>query len=244
MVRMVPDRTGRFSQRPHYQTEELDRECERIIAQFLRSLHGEVVFPVTTDDLTKLIERDAADLDLYADLSHLGPQVEGVTEFHSDRRPTVRISEELSNDSRRENRLRTTLTHEYGHVYFHAYLWDIQSRETDLFHPHTKAESSHCKRETMLNAPQTDWMEWQAGYACGALLMPRAALAEVVGPYLGRHGRFGPVSADGTHGRALVAQVVDAFQVSEDAARVRLAKLDYLGTEQGPSLFNPSQSPR
>lgn len=32
MVRMVPDATGRFAQRPHYSTHELDRECEHIVS--------------------------------------------------------------------------------------------------------------------------------------------------------------------------------------------------------------------
>jgi len=36
----------------------------------------------------------------------------------------VKISRELSADERRENRLRTTLTHEYGHVHFHNFLFD------------------------------------------------------------------------------------------------------------------------
>lgn len=237
MVRMVPDRTGRFPERPHYRPEELDKECERIITHFLRQLHGDAVFPVTTDDLTKLIERDADDLDLYADLSHLGPDVEGVTEFLPGRKPTVRISAELSDDPRRENRLRTTLTHEYGHVHFHAYLWAMRPAGPDLLDRRASTEPSHCKRETMLNAPQTDWMEWQAGYVCGALLMPRQALARVVAEHQEQHGLFGPVSADGAHGLALIANVIDVFQVSEDAARVRLAKLNYLGAEHGPSLF-------
>ena len=241
MVQMVPDRTGRFSKRPHYQAEELDKECEQIATQFLRSLHGEAVFPITTDDLTKLIERDADDLDLYADLSRLGQDVEGVTEFYPGRRPVVRISADLSSDPRRENRLRTTLTHEYGHVRFHAYLWEIRDKETDLFHPRKVAEPTHCKRDTMLSASQADWMEWQAGYVCGALLMPRRVLARVVGTYMEQHDLFGPQSAEGVHGRALIAEVTDAFQVSEDAARVRLAKLDHLGTEHGPSLFNLPQ---
>jgi hypothetical protein len=29
-----------------------------------------------------------------------------------------------------------------------------------------------CKRDGIINARQSDWTEWQAGYACGALLMP------------------------------------------------------------------------
>ena len=34
MVKYVPDRTGRFSQRPHYEPKELDRECEELVEVF------------------------------------------------------------------------------------------------------------------------------------------------------------------------------------------------------------------
>ena len=81
MVRYVRDATGRFSQRPHFRPEELDRECENIIAKFLKDKYGKAEFPVTTDDLTLLIERDTDDFDSYADLSVYGNDVEGVTEF-------------------------------------------------------------------------------------------------------------------------------------------------------------------
>src|ERR1700724_505347 len=79
MVKYVPDRTGRFSQRPHYEPKELDRECENIIAGFLKERHGAAKYPVSTDDLTVLIERDTESLDLFADLSSYGPKVEGLT---------------------------------------------------------------------------------------------------------------------------------------------------------------------
>jgi hypothetical protein len=49
MVKYVPDRTGRFSQRPHYEPKELDRECENIIAGFLKERHGAAKYPVSTD---------------------------------------------------------------------------------------------------------------------------------------------------------------------------------------------------
>ena len=237
MVRMVPDRTGRFPERPHFRPQELDKECESLITEFLRDLHGKVRFPVTTDELTKLIERDADDLDLFADLSDLGSSVEGVTQFYPGHRPTVGVSAELSNDPRRENRLRTTLTHEYGHVHFHAYLWAMRASGPDLLDPRAATGPTRCKRENMLNAPQTDWMEWQAGYASGALLMPRSHLAGVIAKYQEQHGLFGPVSATSAHAQALVTIVIDTYKVSEDAARVRLAKLGYLGAEHGPSLF-------
>src|SRR5208282_4225053 len=120
MVKYVRDNTGRFSERPYYKFEELDRECEDIITRFLKERHGKVEYPVTTEDLTLLIESDTNDFDPYADLSGYGSDVEGLTEFRPGGKPNVKIAERLSNDERRENRLRTTLTHEYGHVRFHA----------------------------------------------------------------------------------------------------------------------------
>ena len=237
MVRMVPDSTGRFPERPHYRPQEIDRECEKLIRQFLRDLHDEMRFPVMTDDLTKLIERDADDLDLYADLSHLGPSVEAVTEFHRRRKPVVRVSAKLSNSPHRENRLRTTLTHEYGHVHFHAYLWAMRPSEACRFNPCAAAGPMHCKRESMLNAPETDWMEWQAGYVSGALLMPRSHLGQLVTEYQKQKGLSEPMSVDSAHAQALVAMLVDAYQVSQEAARVRLTKLGYLETKHGSSRF-------
>src|SRR5690242_17696466 len=105
MVTYVSDRTGRFPQRPHYKPAELDRECESIINAFLKDLHGKVEFPVSTDDLTKLIERDTSDFDSYADLSEFDTDVEGVTEFYRGRKPAVKVAAWLAEDSRYENRL-------------------------------------------------------------------------------------------------------------------------------------------
>lgn len=237
MVRMVTDRTGRFPERPHYRPEEIDRECERIVTAFLRNLYGTVTFPIETDDLIRLIERDAKAIDSYADLSGYGANVEGVTEFRTGERPTVRISADLMNDERRENRLRTTLTHEYGHVHFHAHLWATRPAG-DLFEAHRCSEPSHCKRETMLQAPETDWMEWQAGYACGALLMPLSALRRCVTAHNETYQLFGAASEGSEQGAALIGAVAAQFRTSKEAARVRLRKLGHLTSgPSSPSLF-------
>jgi IrrE N-terminal-like domain len=239
MVKYVRDNTGRFSQRPHYKPEELDRECEEIITRFLRERYGKVEYPVTTDDLTLLIERDTNDFDPYADLSNYGADVEGLTEFRPGGKPNVKIAEHLSNDERRENRFRTTLTHEYGHVHFHAYLWRVEPPGPDLLRRNPHATMQICKRDNMLGAPQTDWIEWQAGYACGALLMPVSALLRMTGSYKESAGLFGVVGIDTTHGQALIEQVQQEFQVSAGAARIRLLKLNILGAvDAGPSLFS------
>jgi hypothetical protein len=90
-MKWVTDKTGRFAKRPRYLPEELDGECERIILEFLKERHGKVEFPVTTDDLTVLIEQKA-DVDSYADLTEEEGDVEGVTEFTAGKRPMVRIA--------------------------------------------------------------------------------------------------------------------------------------------------------
>lgn len=60
MVTYVHDTTGRFQQRPHYNPEELDRECETIVTGFLKCLYGEIRYPVETEDLKKLIRSSSS----------------------------------------------------------------------------------------------------------------------------------------------------------------------------------------
>lgn len=228
MVKQVRDTTGRFQTRPHYTIQELDTECERIIAGFYKTTPQNLTFPISTDDLTKLIEQNTSDFDPGADLSHYGDDVEGVTEFCPGQKPRVKISEKLSYNDRMQNRYRTTLTHEFGHVKFHAYLFDLENGMDDLFGKAKKPAIQVCKRETIIGAPQTDWMEWQAGYACGAFLMPVTGLRKLVGEYLQQHNIFGSVSMASAHAAALIETVRKHFEVSEDAARVRLLKLDML----------------
>ena len=240
MVKMVPDRTGRFTDRPHYEPAELDRECDGVVRTFLNERYGRVEFPISTDDLTVLIERDAGDRDLYADLSEYGDEVEGVTLFTPGEKPSVKIAAELSEDERRENRFRTTLTHEWGHVHYHTYLWDLIDHKTgDLFGHKSHTHGNVCKRDSMLNAPYTDWMEWQAGYVCGALLMPIAALTQVVRDHLDRHDQRAPLLCNTVEAAKLIDVVAGQFQVSREAARVRLIKLKFLtDADSGRGLIN------
>ena len=63
-------RPGVFQQRPHYELNELDRECED---RRRLSYGGDAgrSSPITTDELSVLIEQDGYSLDSYADLSRL-----------------------------------------------------------------------------------------------------------------------------------------------------------------------------
>jgi len=238
-MKWVKDRTGRFAKRPHYLPEELDSKCEATISAFLKNRHGSTEFPISTDDLTILVEQSTNTLDLYAEPSDLGVDVEGVTDFYPSRKPDVRINKRLAEDVRLENRLRTTLTHELGHVLLHGFMFDGVMRQDSLFDATEKAESNQCKRATMLTTSETDWMEWQAGFACGAYLMPITALTRAVQQFTQKEGVHGPTIFLQTDiGTALVDEVVKAFSVSRDAAKVRLLQRGFLAesTEVG-SLF-------
>lgn len=231
-MKWVRDQTGRFPERPHYLPAELDDTCEQLVDAFLKQRHGAVRYPISTDDLMVLVEGKASDLDLYADFSREAGEVEGVTEFLQGDKPRVRIAAGLTQDARRENRLRTTLTHELGHVEFHAFLFALP-RPDQLFALPESAEpdrAAACRRETILSTSMSDWMEWQAGYACGALLMPLTALRAVVRSVFEQLGIAGPTPARSLAGETLIASVLEAFQVSSDAARVRLTKVGHLSS--------------
>ncbi len=172
-MRWVRDTTGRFLERPHYDVEEMDDQCESIISAFMHKKYGEVRYPITTNDLVILLEQETSDVDHYAELDD---DVEGVTHFLHDRLPTVQIATHLTTDARREVRLRTTLTHELGHVKLHRFLWSFG--QLSLFDVTPRPPT--CNRDSVHGFTNTDWMEWQARFASGAFLMPITALRRTV----------------------------------------------------------------
>jgi IrrE N-terminal-like domain len=234
-VKYVRDTVHGFQERPHYEPAELDTMFEHAVTAFLKKKYGTADFPITTDDLTTLIEQDVSDLDQYADLTPYGVGVEGMTEFlRGGKKPVVRISETVH---RHENRLRTTLTHEYSHVVLHAHLFALAERQL-RFAPNQKPNAIYCYRDSMLPLGKTDWMEWQAGYGSGAALMPKSHVTKLVAGLHERFGLYGPVSADSNNGRRLISAMVESFRVSREAAEVRLKVLHFVGPEQAArSLF-------
>lgn len=194
--------------------------CEKRVRRFLLEHNGVVAYPLSTADLTVLIEQETDDLDQYADLSRLegdGVEVEGITEFFPGRRPRVRIARGLSESPGREARLRTTLSHELGHVLFHDFAgrWGRMGQMA-LF----DETAAPCAHHAMLGTGKVDWMEWQAGYASGAILMPRTEMCETARPLVDEAG--GPIYIEDNNARRLIRWVREGFLVSEAAARVPL----------------------
>ena len=105
------------------------------------------------------------------------------------------------------------MAHELFHARFHRMLWEL--------HWLGKSKRLGCQESHITLAGKADWYEWQAAYGSGAILMPRSALLGVVGsPVV-----IPEVSAEG---QTLIARISTGFQVSRDAARVRLTQLGVL----------------
>ena len=227
-MKWIRDSTGRFAQRPHFDPDELDGECEQLVTMFLRSRHGRVAFPIITDDLQVLVEEHVSALDLYADLSDRGEDVEGVTIFDRLGRPEVLVARQLSEHQWSHHRLRTTLTHELGHVHFHNVLYQV-AEQPELFAGKVPTASQpECHRGSMQSLNTVDWMEWQAGYACGAFLIPQSHALTLVKRLRDTNRWTLTPNATSSAGKALIAETAAAFDTSEDAARVRLIQLRYL----------------
>lgn len=222
-MKWIPDPTKRFPKRPYFTTSEIDLECERILSDYFNATNGGLWrIPLLTDDLTKIIEVLVDDLDLYSDLAKSeGEGIEGLTEFYPGKKPIVKIDISLSG-SNRENRLRSTLAHELFHVKFHQSLWQLlwSGKRSKI------PRGAICHRDTILNAKNTDWFEWQAAYGSGAVLMTQRTLKDFLRP-LGLSYRE-PLLRGSTKAVEIVNLVAQRFQVSTEAADVRLNQVGFL----------------
>jgi hypothetical protein len=240
-MKWVWDETHRFRMRPDYSIEELDAHCQSLIFSHLREGHGEVGFPIATDDLKSLLARDTANLDLKSDFTRESKEVEGLTEFRRGKKPSVKIAARLTESPSLENRLRTILAHEYGHVRFHDFLFQTEEGSSlSLFSdfPDSLPRTHRCERDSIFPLADRDWMEWQAGFVCGALLIPIGPLILKVREF--RHARdldHVALSDRSLDGAALIGEIAEKFQTSWAVARVRLLQERILTSGDMRSLF-------
>ncbi|HSZ16712.1 MAG TPA: hypothetical protein VK764_06400 [Terracidiphilus sp.] len=240
-MKWVWDKTNRFRMRPHYSTEELDAQCETILSEYLQKKYSDVSFPVKTDDLLSLLQRDTRRLDLNADFTTEGGQIEGLIEFRRGQKPVVRIAAQLRKNPGLEDRFRAALMHEYAHVRFHDFLFQTEEASClSLFEdfPDALPQTNRCHRESILPLNDRDWMEWQAGFVCGALLLPIGPLIKHVRHF--RHARdldHAALSDRSLDGAALIREVAEKFGTSWEVARVRLLQEKILASGDMRSLF-------
>jgi Zn-dependent peptidase ImmA (M78 family) len=215
MTTWFRDSTRRFNQRPFYTHADI----EGMALELARSIEGEDVWPLSDDALSHLVEARVAEFDAYADLRHLGVDVDGYTLFRRNGLPAVLINADLADDRNRFRR-RMTIAHELGHVVLHQPLYERDQRQLEMLVEQERVPAL-CEATQILRG--TDWCEWQASFFAGALLMPSGLV---------RSGLFErmPELQKGVEDRSNSAQraasiVSKHFEVSPEAARVRLAQL-------------------
>jgi hypothetical protein len=196
--------------------------------------------PVT--DLERLIEGHLkAQLDQYAQLPE---GVLGLTQFDARRRPEVSISSSLTEAAEEDSprpgqvgRWRATLAHEASHIFLHRYLFDpdmapLASRQPGDTPADGGAVMRCLHRDVVPVSTQDwgrisrrrDWREVQANRSMAALLMPGRTFKDVAFEQMTKLGLSGlpsgPDLAD-----TLTAAIADIFQVSKQAALIRLDTL-------------------
>ena len=102
-----------------------------------------------------------------------------------------------------------------------------------MFRSNEAEKAQICKRESILNAKNSDWMEWQAGYVSGAILMPKSHIIGLVNLYMIDNDLKITPPVESVHANNLQNLVSKKFQVSLEAAKVRLSQLRLIGGNQG-----------
>jgi len=228
-------------------------EIEAIMEDKLRDakLVPSVEQPVT--DLECLVEIHlGSPLDQHA---YLPADVLGLTEFRSGRPPVVSINRDLTGSALDEEdsplglrgRWRATLAHEASHVILHRVLFEVDGQES-LFPEEVTFSGGammRClKRDVGYGRrANADWREVQANRGMAALLMPRRVFHRVTRRELADIGISRSALKAGdpklTH---LVRRLAERFEVSRQAASIRLSTLRYVeasGTLPVPPAATP-----
>jgi Zn-dependent peptidase ImmA (M78 family) len=149
-------------------------------------------------------------------------------EFLSVKKNTIIIEGTLADNPSLIHRERFTEGHEASHGLIHPEYYQRKAQYASL---HDSCSGIYSKL-TFPDLSGVDgdgkrlqgeaWLEWQANYLASVLLMPRAAVKRLRNMIEPRGNQFWYVD--------LAGMMVEVFNVSEEAARVRLGSLNYLPT--------------
>jgi hypothetical protein len=223
-------------------------EIEEIMEHELAKAHLMPTLPDCSVDLESFLERHLKVVcDQYAPLP---ADILGLTQFRAGQKPWVRINQDLTqtalDDEDRPDwmvgRWRATLAHEASHVILHACLFASNSNQGTLFVMDDDEPDEHSlhrclKQNVLFRGQPSDWREVQANMGMAALLMPRKVFAAAYTQAIEEAGWNGEVKADTVQHRTLTRLLAERFQVSRQAAGIRLETLQLLSQEGRQRLF-------
>ena len=180
-------------------------------------------------------------LDIYG---RLDSDVLGETDFRRNTNPLVSVNAGLTSEVEEagvspgvRGRWRATLAHEASHVVLHRILFEVPFEQGELFSMPAESRPSLFRclaRNVSFRGINSDWKEVQANMGMAALLMPAKVFSDVVRLVVGARTydslkTYIP-DANSVEHRDFVAEVSRRFEVSQQAARIRLVAL---GLERG-----------
>jgi Zn-dependent peptidase ImmA (M78 family) len=224
------DYTGRFDRHPYFREDTLEAGAVRVLEDTLGTGGA---WPVSDDDLEFVADQHAS-FDRGRDVGDLGLDVDAVTVFSTTSRPRIVLNASLKSPNMRLRR-RMTIAHELGHVVLHQPLYRRDEQQLDLLHEY-RFTPSYC--HDPMSTSSVDWCEWQANYFGGALLAPKAQLLQLLQRKLGEDITAQERSREAQQAVNLVAS---SFDISKQAARVRLAQIGFIAPAHDHELWN-SQS--
>jgi len=249
---MTPDRSGLYRRRDG--KEALWFSASDIETMMEDVLQKAGTFPTEAQpavNIERLIERIGVHLDQHASLD---AAVLGLTEFHSDRPPKILINRDLTGAIDDDNtppgirgRWRATLAHEASHVVMHRVLFDVNPDQETLFRTEEQPESQRlmrCLKKDVLfrSGGANDWREVQANMGMAALLMPQSLFRRLAARVEeARHLSAEALSSGSAAAATLSAEMAALFDVSKQAAGIRLQTLRILSSAGQPWLVHGVQ---
>lgn len=195
-------------------------------------------------DIEAFVERHLkVRVDQHAELQ---PSVLGKTEFERGKPPRISMNKDLTEEATEEEhspawmlgRWRATWAHEGSHVILHRCLYEIDPMQGDLFsfeegtEEHAQQLPRCLKRDVSFTHTGGDWREVQANMGMAALLMPRPLYAAICKREQERAGiRARKIEKGSVEANRLAARLATLFQVSQQAATIRLETVGVLCTE-------------
>ena len=157
-------------------------------------------------------------------------QETGRAEYISAKAHTVIIDTRLLEENQ-QHRYRFTLGHEGGHDIFHTGYFSYDPNQTCMFDmamtPMIQCRmDAGCKKGDRKLWTDHDWMEWQANYFSSAILMPKCAVQLVANKY-----PRNSLLENLVNRARLVSDVSNTFDVSTEAAVIRLKDMGYIPSD-------------
>lgn len=188
-----------------------------------------------------------AELDQYAPLPE---DVLGVTEFRAGLPPQVRVNRTLTEAALdapspppgARGRWRATLAHEAAHVLLHRALAEPDPAQTSVLDLSSlEAEAKRlfrCFKREVVFGGGTDWREFQANRCMAALLMPRSLFVGAVPRAKAQVGLFPDEPLRAGDLDAVTRKLARWFDVSRQAARIRLEELGLVAAPGQGDLYS------